>query len=97
LQFAGGVAQSNDMLIPRFTLRWLFAVTTVVAVLALIASWAGRGMPWAIGVTAAMVALAAAMFMQVAIFGVVWLFAQVVSSRRSSASAAAREGESASP
>jgi hypothetical protein len=90
------MAQSNHMLIPRFTLRWLFAVTTVVAVLALIASWAGRGVPWAIGVTAAMVALVAAMFMQVAIFGLVWLFAQVTRRERSSVAPAAREGESVS-
>ena len=91
------MTQSNDMLIPRFTLRWLFAVTTVVAVLALIASWAGRGVPWAIGVTAAMVALVAAMFMQVAIFGLVWLFAQVTQGERPSASAGASGEESRTP
>jgi len=85
------------MLIPRFTLRWLFAVTTVVAMLALIASWAGRGVPWAIGVTAAMVALVAAMLMQVAIFGLVWLFAQIPRGERPSASAGVRGEESRTP
>ncbi len=65
------------MLIPRFTLRWLFAVTTVVAVLALIASWAGQGVPWAVGVTAAVVALVAIMLLHAASFGFVWLYSQI--------------------
>lgn len=80
------------MLIPRFTLRWLFAVTTVVAVFALIASWAGQGIPWAVGVTAAVVALVAAMLLHVSMFGLIWLFSEVSRPRRSSAGSRADAG-----
>jgi hypothetical protein len=82
------------MLIPRFTLRWLFAVTTVVAVFALVASWAGRGVPWAIGVTAAVAMLGVVMLFHVAMFGIIWLFAQLTGRREVSEAAAVPQRES---
>jgi divalent metal cation (Fe/Co/Zn/Cd) transporter len=84
------------MLIPRFTLRWLFAVTTVVAVIALVASWAGRGVPWAIGVTAAVAMLVVAMVLHGAMFGFVWVVAELTR-REPPEPAGAPEGESLSP
>ena len=97
LQFRGRVTQSGDMLIPRFTLRWLFAVTTVVAVIALVASWAGRGIPWAIGVTAAVLMLAVVILFHVAMFAIVWLFAEFTRRRQPPEPVAAPRGESSPP
>lgn len=69
------------MLIPRFTLRWLFVVTTVVAVFALVASWAGRGVPWAIGVTAAVAMLGVVILFHMAMFGIIWMFTEFANRR----------------
>jgi hypothetical protein len=85
------------MLIPRFTLRWLFAVTTVVAVSALIASWAGRGVPWAIGVTAAVAMLVAVMLFHVAMFGFVWVISQIARRPTPPEPVAVPQGEGAKP
>ncbi len=85
------------MLIPRFTLRWLFAVTTVVAVIALVASWAGRGVPWAIGMTAAVAMLGVAMLFHMAMFGIIWVFREFMPRREPPEPVAAARGEPTQP
>ncbi len=64
------------MLIPRFTLRNLFAVTAGVAVAALITSWGGQGVAWAIGISAALVALLIIVAVHVALFAILWLYSR---------------------
>ena len=61
------------MLIPQFTIRWMFGLTAVMAVLFLVISWAVQGSAWAIGVSAAVVALAIAAIVYAAMFALVWL------------------------
>ena len=46
------------MLIPKFTIRRLLAITTLFAVFSLVATFAVRGQPWAIAVVVAVFGLA---------------------------------------
>lgn len=62
------------MLIPQFTLRWLLGMTAVLAVVSLVMSWAMRGSPWAVGVSAALVGLVLVGLVYAAMFAAVWLF-----------------------
>jgi len=66
------------MLIPQFSIRMLIVVTAIVAVLAMIASWGGQGIAWAIGATAAIGMVLLAMLVQAAMFGLVWLASPLV-------------------
>ena len=75
------------MLIPQFSLRWLFGLTAVMAVVFLIFSWARQGSVWAMGISAIILTLAVFMLVCAAQFAVVWLFSLVGdlwSARRSS-------------
>jgi hypothetical protein len=65
------------MVIPRFSLRWLLALTTFCALLSLVVSLAIRGQAWAIGISAALAALVLLGVLFVATFLVAWLVAQV--------------------
>jgi len=69
------------MVIPQFSIRLLMLVTAVVAVLAMIASWGGQGIAWAIGATAALGMFALTMLVQAALFGLIWLLSPLVRRR----------------
>ena len=56
------------MLIPRFSLRWLLAVTTVCGVLALVVAQAVRGSAWGLAVTWTMVALLVSFTLYASVF-----------------------------
>jgi hypothetical protein len=64
------------MLIPRFTLRWLLGLTTFCAAVSLVLSMAVRGQAWAIGVSAALFAMAVVAVLFVFAFLSAWLMAQ---------------------
>lgn len=40
------------MLVPQFSIRWLFGATAVMAVLSMVGAFAARGHGWAIGILA---------------------------------------------
>lgn len=70
------------MLAPRFSIRTLLALLTAGAVVFLVAGMAVRGEMWAWGVTIAAMSLAVTAIAHGVWFGLVWLFAQLPSSRR---------------
>jgi len=77
------------MLIPRFTIRTMLAVLTAGAVVFLLAGMAVRGETWAWGVTIGVLCVVVTALAHAAWFGLVWLFAQLPSSRRAVGDAAA--------
>ena len=58
------------MVLPRFSLRWIFLATTVFAGVSLILAQAVRGQHWALALSFAMFAAVVLMLMQAFIFGV---------------------------
>jgi hypothetical protein len=66
------------MLIPRYTIRAILAVTTVAAFVFVIAGLAVRGHAWAWGVTFGVASLLLAMLVQAACYGIVWCFTRLV-------------------
>jgi hypothetical protein len=76
------------MLIPRFSLRWLLGLTTVCAVISLVLSYAVRGQPWALGVTAGLWCLVIVALLYVGSFLAAWLVAQITGAFRSPGTAA---------
>jgi hypothetical protein len=65
------------MLIPQFSLRRMLGLTAAIAVVFLVMGWAIRGNAWAIGVSAAVVALTLAGLVYAAMFAVVWLISLI--------------------
>jgi hypothetical protein len=61
------------MLIPQFSLRWMLAAITLLAVVFLVASRAVQGSAWAVGVTAAVLMLAVVMLVHGGLFFLIWL------------------------
>lgn len=61
------------MLIPQFSIRWMFGLTAVMGVVFVIMRWAVLGSIWAIGVSAAVVALAVLALVYAGMFALVWL------------------------
>jgi type VI protein secretion system component VasK len=61
------------MLIPQFSLRWMLAVVTVLAVVFLIVSRAAQGSAWAVGVSAAVMMVAFVAVVHLGLFFLVWL------------------------
>ena len=70
----------KSRLIPQFSIRWLFAVTTIVAVAFSIVGLAVRGSSWAAAVSFGMASLVILVLTYAVMFGAVWLFS-VVSGR----------------
>jgi hypothetical protein len=70
------------MLIPRFTLRWLLGLTTISALVSLVLSFAVRGQPWALGITAGLWCLAIVFVFYVSAFLAAWLIANTKSAFR---------------
>jgi len=65
------------MLVPRFTIRALLVVMTLSAVFFLVVGTAFRGQHWASGVVIGVLSLAVTALVHAALFGLVWLFAQL--------------------
>jgi hypothetical protein len=65
------------MLVPRFTIRTIFSVVTIAAVVFVVAGMALRGETWAWGITIGMITLVVTMLVHAAWFGIVWMFAQL--------------------
>jgi hypothetical protein len=77
------LTDSLPMLLPRFTLRAILAVTTVAAVFFLLVGTGYRGQQWAWGVAIGVLSLVVVAFVHAAYFGIVWCFARVAARRPS--------------
>ena len=67
----------KSRLIPQFSIRWLFAVTAIMAVAFTIVGLAVRGSGWAVAVSFGMASLAILILTYALMFGAVWLFSVV--------------------
>lgn len=65
------------MLVPQFSIRWLFAITALCAGVFSVAALGVRGHRWAIGATVAIASLVILMLVYAVLFGVIWLFANL--------------------
>jgi hypothetical protein len=65
------------MLIPRFTIRALLAVTALCALFSLVIAGAVRGQPWAIGATAGVASLGTLLVFHPLAFAVARYFARL--------------------
>jgi len=70
------------MLVPRFSIRTLLFMLTIGAVACLIAGMAYRGLYWAWGVTIGLASLLVAALVHAALFGVIWIFAQITGAKK---------------
>jgi hypothetical protein len=77
------------MLVPRFTIRTILAVTTGCAVFFLVVGTAFRGQNWAWGVAFGVLSLAVTALVHAACFGMVWLFAELFAPRHAASGAEA--------
>ena len=59
------------MFLPRYSLRWLLAITVVCALAFSVVALALRGMSWAVGVSAAIVAVVIALAVYGLVFGLI--------------------------
>ena len=67
----------KSRLIPQFSIRWLFAVTAIVAVAFTVVGSAVRGSGWAVAVSFGMASLAILVLTYALMFGAVWMFSVV--------------------
>ncbi len=65
------------MLIPQFSLRWMFGLTTVCAVIFTILAAGLRGNSWAVGVSVGLLALVVMLSIHAGLFALTWSFAAV--------------------
>lgn len=70
------------MLVPQFTIRWLLALTAVLACVFSVVGLAVRDEVWAQGISAGLIALLAGMVVYAALFALVWLAGEVVARLR---------------
>jgi hypothetical protein len=75
------------MFLPRFTLRWLLGLMTAAAGVSLVLSFAVRGRPWALGVTAGLWSLVLVFLFYVAAFLAAWVISRLLLLRGGSARA----------
>ncbi len=68
-------------LLPRFSIRTLFWMITVSAFAFVMAGMAARGQDWAWGVTIGLASILITVLVHAALFGLVWMFAQLPSAR----------------
>lgn len=66
------------MLIPQFSIRWLFAITAACAGVFSIVALGVRGHRWALGVSLALASLVVLMVVYAALFCLVWAFASLM-------------------
>jgi hypothetical protein len=71
------------MLLPRFNLRTILAVTTAAAVFFLLVGTGIRGQAWAWGAAIGILSLGVTALVHAACFGIVWCFAQLSTARSS--------------
>lgn len=83
------------MLLPRFTLRTFLAAMTACAVFFLLVGAGYRGQPWAWGAAIGIASLALTMFVQAALFGLVWCCARLSTKSPSSAASTSPSEEAA--
>lgn len=69
------------MLIPRFSLRSLLVVTTLAALVSMIASYAVQGHHWAIGVIAGLAIMMSNLLFSGAMFFVIWFLGRLAGFR----------------
>ena len=69
------------MLLPRFNLRAILAVTTASAVFFLLVGTGYRGQAWAWGATIGILSLGVTALVHAACFGIVWCFARISTAR----------------
>jgi hypothetical protein len=67
-----------DMLIPRFSVRWMLLATTVCAFVFLVARFAVRGDAWAVAIVVAVAALATLFLMFAALFASAMILGRLV-------------------
>ena len=84
-------------LMPRFTIRALFALVTISALAFVVIGTAFRGQYWAWGVTMGLVSLIVTSLVHAAWFGVIWLFAQMPSAQPATRPATATINPLSSP
>ena len=65
------------MLIPRFSVRWLFALIAICAVLAFIVSLATAGRLWAVALSIAAGSLVLTLALHASAFGIAWGLAEL--------------------
>lgn len=65
------------MIIPRYSLRWLLALTTVCGGLSLVLSYAFQGQAWAIGFMVGLGSLLVVAALHAVAFSVAWLMSQL--------------------
>lgn len=66
-------------MLPRFTLRTILALTTVLALFFVLVGAGARGQLWAQGATIGVVSIALSFVAQAALFGFVWCIARLSS------------------
>jgi hypothetical protein len=84
-----GIEEMNDVednkeartLLPRFSIRTLLVVVTLFALAFVLPATAVRGETWAWGVTIGLASIFLTALVHAAWFGIVWLFAQLPSTR----------------
>jgi hypothetical protein len=70
------------MLIPRFTIRWLFLLTTLAGVFFLVVSLAIQGKIWAIALAVSVASLFVTFLLYAAFFGLAYALASLVGAFR---------------
>ena len=73
------------MILPRFTIRTILAVTALCAVLFLLVGTGYRGQTWAWGASIGVLSLAVAALVHAACFGIAWCFARLSTENRKDA------------
>jgi hypothetical protein len=72
-----GHSENHFMLLPRFSLRWLLAATTLCGIVAFVLAQAVRGDAWGIAVAVACGALLMTALVFASVFIVAWSIASV--------------------
>ena len=72
---------SLAMLIPRFSIRWLLALTGFCGLFSVVLAAGWRGEYWAAALAIAILALIFTLIVHAAIFCMAWLFSQVFARR----------------
>jgi len=73
------------MLIPRFSIRWLLAMTTACAVFFAIVASAVRGQIWAVAISVSVASLAVAFLLYAIFFLFAWWVSLIVDAARPTA------------
>ena len=74
--------QPKRTLLPRFSIRTLFWTITISAFAFVVVGMAARGQTWAWGVSIALASLVITALVHAAWFGVVYVFAQLLTGRQ---------------